>query len=69
MTDRSADPDELLAKGWHLSCYSYIKHELNRDKPGVREYRVVLASSVLGRKLFGFGKDFAEALANAAGQV
>lgn len=63
MTDRSADPDELLAKGWHLSGYSYVK-------PGApREYRVVLASSVIGRKLFGFGRDFAEALANAAGQV
>lgn len=63
MTDRSADPDELLANGWHLSCYSYVK-------PGQpRECRVVLASSVIGRKLMGFGKDFAEALANAAGQV
>lgn len=56
------NPDELL-KQWHLCCYSYVKV----GQP--REYRVVLASSVLGRKLFGFGKDFAEALANAAGQV
>lgn len=69
MTDRSADPDELLAKGWHLSCYSYVKHPLNRDKPGVREYRLLLVNGSLERKLFGFGKDFAEALANAAGQV
>ncbi len=63
MTDRKHDPDELLAAGWHLCCYSYVK-------PGAaREFRVVLASSVLGKKVFGFGKDFAEALANAAGQV
>lgn len=56
------NPDKLLEQ-WHLCCYSY-------KKPGAeREYRVTLASSVLGRKLHGFGKDFAEALANAAGQV
>lgn len=54
--------DELL-KQWHLCCYSYVK-------PGTeRQFRVVLASSVLGRKLFGFGKGFAEALADAARQV
>lgn len=64
MTDRSADPDELLAKGWHLSCFA-----IRRPGESGREYRLVLTYPEQARKLLGFGKDFAEALANAAGQV
>lgn len=63
MTDRKHDPDELLAAGWHMCCYSY---KLSGKE---REFRVVLANSVVGKKVFGFGSSFAEALAQAAEQV
>lgn len=60
LTVRAAgSEDNLLRLGWRLQGSSIAKP----DKP--RETRVVLVNPELGRKVMGFGSDFAEALAAA----
>ncbi len=73
--------DQLLGAGWQVQASYITRH---RDNPlGVatgewysdkyaafpRETRVVLVNRALGRKCFGFGSDWEEAFADAAGQI
>lgn len=54
---------DLLGAGWHMHGSSF-------KRPGCeREFRVVLTNRELGKKLFGFGATFAEAVSVARAQT